>query len=256
MTQQYLTRFAGIARLYGYENLRRLAGTRVWIAGLGGVGSWACEALARAGIGHFRLIDGDCVSETNINRQLCALSGTLGKAKAEVLAGRFREINPFATVEICGEFIDKASAGTLFDNERPDIFVDAIDGALNKAALVAACKNAGVPVVSSGGCAGKRNGFCVETADLSRVENDGLLKCVRKTLRTEYNFPKAGAPMCVPCVFSREIPQILDEKNVPEIISPANGRPRAGSASWVTGAFGLALAQLAVDRILAGTREA
>ena len=250
MNDGYLTRFAGIARLYGLDNLKRLAGTRVWLVGVGGVGSWTCEALARSGLGNLRLIDVDCVCETNVNRQLCALSSTLGKEKVAVLAERSREINPWASIETRVMFVDKTTAGTLFADEKPDLVVDAIDGVVNKAALIAACKTAGVPVVSSGGCAGKRDGLRVEFGDLSVVENDNLLKFVRKTLRSEYGFAKAGTSMGVPCVFSREQSKMLEEKGVPEIISPAGGKPRAGTAAWITGAFGLALAQLAISKLI------
>lgn len=250
MNDGYLTRFAGIARLYGIDNLKRLASARVWLVGVGGVGSWTCEALARSGLGSLRLIDVDCVCETNVNRQLCALSSTLGKEKVAVLAERSREINPWANIETRVMFVDKTTARTLFADEKPDLVVDAIDGVVNKAALIAACKTAGVPVVSSGGCAGKRDGLRVEFGDLSVVENDNLLKFVRKTLRSEYGFSKAGTSMGVPCVFSREQSKMLEEKGVPEIISPAGGKPRAGTAAWITGAFGLALAQLAISKLI------
>ncbi|MCR5183544.1 MAG: tRNA threonylcarbamoyladenosine dehydratase [Opitutales bacterium] len=251
MTKEYLARFAGIARLYGLDCLERLSRSRVWLVGVGGVGSWTCEALARGGVGFLRLIDCDCVCESNINRQLCALGSTLGQPKVEVLSARAREINPWATIETRQFFVTEETAGTLFESEKPDLLVDAIDGVVNKAALIAACRDASVPVVSSGGCAGKRDAARVERGDLSETQNDNLLKFVRRTLRSRYAFPKSGAPMNVPCVFSRELSRAaIENADVPAIFSPAGGKARPGTAAWVTGAFGLALAQLAVERLL------
>lgn len=267
---EFRSRFAGIARLLGAEKFAALAGARVCIVGLGGVGSWACEALARSGICDLTLVDADTVCATNTNRQLHALDGNFGRAKAEVLAGRVRAINPECRVRAVQIFIDRADAPDFFKKiaagaggnaenaAKFDLVVDAIDGAMNKAALIAACVAAGTPVVSSGGCGGRRDGLRVERADLAEVQSDALLRIVRRELRSRYGFAKGNSgvkKLGVPVVFSREephAPELSDEflAAFPQIISPAGGKPRAGTAAFVTGAFGLALAQLAVEKIL------
>ncbi len=271
-SENFLQRFAGIARLYGVPALRKLKNSHVAIVGLGGVGSWACEALSRSGIGKITLADVDEISLTNANRQLHALDGNFGRAKIDAMSERLRAINPEAEISSAKVFIDEKSAGTFFAEggifSRCDLLVDAIDGAQNKAALIAAAVSAGTKIVSSGGCAGKRSGTRIEVSDLAFAENDLLLKFVKKTLRARFGFPKGGKKFGVPAVFSREISRALSAEEisgtsagtsveaassavvVPEMISPAGGKPRAGTASFVTGAFGLALAELAISRLL------
>lgn len=249
----FCARFAGVARLYGADVFEKIARSRVCLIGLGGVGSWACEALARSGIGDLTLVDMDDVCTTNTNRQLHALDGNYGRPKAEVLAERIRSINPECKIAVRKMFVTRENAGTFFEENktRIDLVVDAIDGAMNKAALIAACVAAGIPVVSSGGCAGKLDGTRVEYGDLAQVESDALLKFVRKELRSRYGFPKGGKKMGVPVVFSKEISQAPKELDsaFPQMISPAGGKARPGTAAFVTGAFGLALAQLAVEAL-------
>ena len=258
-SEDFCARFAGVARLYGAGAFEKIVRSRVCLIGLGGVGSWACEALARSGICDLTLVDMDDVCATNTNRQLHALDGNYGRAKAEVLAERVRTINPECRLTIQKIFVTRESAVEFFEARRGrfDLVVDAIDGAMNKAALIAACVASGTPLIASGGCAGKREGTRVEYRDLSEVEGDALLKFVRKELRSRYGFPKGGKKMGVPVVFSREAsrpPEVLDETAFPHMVSPAGGKPRSGTAAFVTGAFGLALAQLAIEKLLQGTR--
>ncbi|MCD8299210.1 MAG: tRNA threonylcarbamoyladenosine dehydratase [Opitutae bacterium] len=270
LPEEILQRFAGIARLYGLGAMKKLAAAKVCIVGLGGVGSWACEALARSGIGSFVLADMDEICATNTNRQLHAMTGNFGRDKVEVMAERIRAINPLAKVATEKIFVAPDSATKLFASGGAfagcDLLADAIDGATNKAALIAACVAAKMPIVSSGGCAGKRDGLRVEIGDMAEAENDALLTCVRRILRSRYGFPKGGKKFGVPTVFSREIPASplllqgaaeISHHNaggreaVPEMLSPAGGKPRAGTATFVTGAFGFALAQECVRMILA-----
>lgn len=255
--EDFCARFAGVARLYGADAFEKIVRSRVCLIGLGGVGSWACEALARSGILHLTLVDMDDVCATNTNRQLHALSGNYGRPKAEALAERVRAVNPECKVSVHKMFITQENSGTFFEENKThfDLVVDAIDGAMNKASLIAACVAAGTPIVSSGGCAGKRDGTRVERGDLSDVEGDALLKFVRRELRSRYGFPKgnSGRKMGVPVIFSREIsraPEKLAGTAFPQMISPAGGKPRPGTAAFVTGAFGLALAQLAVETLI------
>lgn len=255
-SENFRSRFAGVARLYGVPAFEKIAGAHVCLVGLGGVGSWVCEALARSGIRRLTLVDMDDVCLTNTNRQLHALDGNFGRAKAEILAARVRAINPECDVAVEKMFVTETSAPEFFEKNRGrfDIVADAIDGARNKAALIAAAKNSGTPVVSSGGCAGKRDGTRVERADLADVEGDALLKFVRRELRARFGFPKgnSGEKIGVRVVFSRELPhapESLDDA-FPQMISPAGGKPRAGTAAFVTGAFGLALAQLVIEFLI------
>lgn len=256
-SEDFCARFAGVARLYGAEAFEKIVRSRVCIIGLGGVGSWACEALARSGICDLTLVDMDDVCATNTNRQVHALGGNYGRAKAEVLAERVQAINPECKISVKKMFITRENAGTFFEENKTyfDLVVDAIDGAMNKAALIAACVATGTPIVSSGGCAGKLDGSRTECGDLAVVEGDALLKFVRKELRSRHGFPKgnSGKKMGVPVVFSRENsrpPATLSESAFPQMISPAGGKPRPGTAAFVTGAFGLALAQLAVESLI------
>lgn len=278
----FRSRFAGIARLLGAENFAKIAGAHICIVGLGGVGSWTCEALARSGICEMTLVDADTICATNTNRQLHALDGNFGRSKAETLAARVRAINPDCRVRAVQMFIDRADAPDFFkkiadacgndensenaeicgnaaaNGAKFDLVIDAIDGAMNKAALIAACVAAGTPVVSSGGCGGRRDGLHVESADLADAQGDALLRIVRRELRSRYGFAKGNSgvkKLGVPVVFSREEPHAPELSAeflaaFPQIISPAGGKPRAGTAAFVTGAFGLALAQLAVEKIL------
>lgn len=252
-SEDFRNRFAGVARLYGAEAFERIARSRVCLVGLGGVGSWACEALARSGVRALTLVDMDDVCATNTNRQLHALDGNYGRPKAEALAERVRAVDPECEVSVLKMFVTKENAEKFFEENcgRFDLVADAVDGAVNKAALIAACVRAGIPVVSSGGCAGKRDGTRAEYADLSEAEGDALLKFVRRELRSRYGFPKgnSGEKMGVPVVFSRELSRPPEELGdaFPQMISPAGGKPRPGTAAFVTGAFGLALAQLAIE---------
>lgn len=259
-SEDFCARFAGVARLYGLAAFEKIARSRVCLIGLGGVGSWACEALARSGICDLTLVDMDDVCATNTNRQLPALDGNYGRPKAEALAERVRLINPECRVSVLKMFITRENAAVFFEanKTRFDLVVDAIDGAMNKAELIAAAVAFGLPIVSSGGCAGKCDGTRTECGDLAEVEGDALLKFVRRELRSRHGFPKgnSGKKMGIPVVFSRELsrpPELLEADAggvFPQMISPAGGKPRPGTAAFVTGAFGLALAQLALEKLI------
>ncbi len=201
-------RFGAVNRLYGNAARSAFARTHVCVAGLGGVGSWCVEALARTGVGEITLIDGDVVAESNINRQLPALVSTIGKPKARVLANRIADINPEARVHVVESFLDEAS----FDACIPPgaIIVDAIDSLSVKAALIAWARAHGRAIVVSGGAGGRMDPGAVTVADLARAENDALLSKVRARLRKGYGFPKGAAdpsrtrPFGIRAVFSTE----------------------------------------------------
>lgn len=183
-------RFGGIERLYGQAAFEAITAAHVCVVGLGGVGSWCAEALARSGVGTLTLVDGDTVAESNINRQLPALGNTLGQAKAAVLAQRFAAINPEGNFRPIEHFIDADNLSVVIPPEA--IIVDAIDSLTAKAALSAWAHQNNRLIVVSGGAGGKTDPGAVTAADLSRTQGDALLSKLRTVLRKDYGFP-AGA---------------------------------------------------------------
>lgn len=260
-------RFGGVARLLGSAALARLQQAHVLVVGLGGVGSWSVEGLARSGIGALTLVDLDDICVTNINRQLPALDSTLGRPKAEVLAERVRSINPECRVTVALDFFTEVSAERLLrpaDGLPPfSAVLDAMDSAVNKIRLIARCRDLGLPVVCSGAAGGRRDAARVSVADLSQVTHDRLLGGVRKQLRRDQGFPRTG-PLGVECVFSPEPPvfpqpdgTVCGTPAAPAADGPDEaGSPRLncnqglGSSVFVTGTFGFVAAGRLVDRIL------
>ncbi|MFW5882987.1 MAG: tRNA threonylcarbamoyladenosine dehydratase, partial [Verrucomicrobiota bacterium] len=199
-------RFAGIGRLYGAAGLARLRQARVTVVGLGGVGSWAVEALARSGVGHLTLIDYDEACLNNINRQLPALTSTVGRFKADLLAERVADIFPEAEVVVEKRFFTASTAEALL-GQPCDVLLDAIDRFSNKCLLIAECRRRGIPIITCGGAGGRRDPGMVQVADLTRTYNDPLLAMVRKKLRGEYGFPRERKRKWkIECVFSPELP--------------------------------------------------
>jgi tRNA threonylcarbamoyladenosine dehydratase len=252
----YASRFSGLARLYGLEGLDRLRHARVAVVGLGGVGSWTVEALARSGVGHLRLIDLDEVCVSNVNRQLPALTSSVGRPKVEVLAERCREINPEVGIDARIRFFTTRTAELLLAPPL-DLVVDAIDDVPNKCLLLARCREAGLPVVTCGGAGGRRDPALVRSADLARTQSDPLLLQVRKRLRQDYGFSsEKGAHWGIPCVFTDEKP-VYPQADGSVCPSPAPGAERRlncesgfGTATFVTGTMGFHLAALAIRTLL------
>ena len=186
----FARRFGGIARLYGERALERFRAAHVCVIGVGGVGSWIVEALARSAIGHLTLIDLDNVAESNINRQIQALSSTVGMPKIEALKRRIAEINPFCKVTLVEDFIDAENIESMVAGKGFDYVVDAIDSVRPKAALIAWCSANKMPLVVIGGAGGQLDPTKVEIRDLARTEQEPLLKKVRKILRAQYGFAR------------------------------------------------------------------
>lgn len=180
-------RFGGIGRLYGEAALERFAKAHVCVLGVGGVGSWAVEALARSGIGRLSLIDADHVAESNINRQLQALDSTLGMAKVEALRSRIQDINPQCQVETREEMLDGDNLDRLIAPDT-DWLLDCIDNFRIKAALIVHCQRRKLPLICLGGAGGKTDPALIEVSDLSRTEQDPLLAKTRRLLRQDYGF--------------------------------------------------------------------
>ena len=239
----YARRFGGTARLYGAPALARFEAAHVCVVGVGGVGSWAAEALARSAIGTLTLIDLDHVAPSNINRQGQALTSTLGMAKIEALKARLRDINPRLVVHLVDAFVEPENVAELLGGSFDDV-VDAIDSLVAKAALVAWCKQAKVPVIVSGGAGGQIDPTRIRIEDLSRTTEDPVASKLRYTLRRRYGFPReAGKKFGVACVFSTE-PLRYPEASCDSGTGGAAGLNCAGfgSSMCVTAGFGLAAA--------------
>lgn len=250
------TRFGGIARLYGKSGLQKLRVAHVGVVGIGGVGTWAAEALARSGVGAITLVDLDEVCVTNINRQLHALTETVGCAKVEAMAVRIRAINPDCRVMAEQKFFNAQTAEELLA-PKLDFVVDAIDDVTNKLLLLVRCREKKLPVIACGGAGGRRELTSVRVGDLSKASHDKLLSEVRRRLRTEHGYPAGQLAMDVPCVYSVEravFPQadgsVCEMRSAAEDGARLNCNGGLGSATFVTGAFGFAAAGFAVRKIV------
>ena len=203
MSNANARRFGGIERLYGPGSLARLAAAHACIVGIGGVGSWAVEALARSGVGRLTLIDLDHVAESNINRQAHALEDTLGQAKVQAMRERVARINPSCGVDCVEEFVAPENVAALLP--ACDAVLDCIDQVKAKAALIAHCRRAKMPVVTTGGAGGRTDPTRIRIDDLARTTQDALAGKLRAKLRREYGFPReTKQKFGVPCVFSDE----------------------------------------------------
>ncbi len=196
-------RFGGLRRLYGDAAYLRLRAARFAVVGLGGVGSWAVESLARSGVAGLTLIDLDQVAESNINRQVQALGSTVGQAKAEALRQRIADIHPACAVRTIEEFVDEQNWPDLLQQQPIDGLIDACDQVRAKAVLAAWACAQGLPYVSVGAAGGKRQPQAIEVEDLGLLTHDPLLSSLRQRLRKQHGAPRQGR-MGVRCVFSRE----------------------------------------------------
>jgi len=260
----FARRFGGIERLYGAGALHRAACAHVVVVGIGGVGSWAAEALARSGIGRLTLIDLDHLAESNVNRQIHALESTFGQAKVIAMRERIAAINPACVVHTVEEFVDVENVATLIP--ACDALIDAIDQVSAKAALIAWCRDAGIRVVTAAGAGGRVDPTRIEVTDLSRTTQDALAAKVRARLRKEYGFSRdPKQTFGVDCVFSPELVRrpaavgadaegpnacAVDDAGAGDRFDAVAGLNCAGygSSMAVTASFGL----VAAARVLAG----
>lgn len=241
-----MNRFHRTELLFGPEAMKRLRGATVTVAGLGGVGSYAVEALARAGVGHLRLIDADVVSQSNINRQLYALGSTLGQAKVELAAARVHDINPACRIEALRVYIDSETTDALL-TPLPDVLIDAIDTLSPKVGLLQRALELGVPcIVSSMGAANKTDATAVRVADLEQTKHCRLARFIRKRLR------RRGIHSGITCVYSEEETGRVDlPDEPPDFEAPSktcDGQIRAplGSTPWLPPIFGFNAAAAAI----------
>lgn len=254
--------FGGIERLYGKNGYDILKNSHVMVIGLGGVGSFAVEALARSGIGRITLVDLDDICVTNINRQLCALNSTIGQMKGQVLKERIKDINPNCQVEFKEEFFSESTADLLLAT-KIDFVIDAIDGLKSKCLLISQCLQKNIPIVTVGGAAGKKSPQEIKIIDLGLTKNDALLQRVRKTLRREYGLKKAvedssfanPKKLNIMAIYSPEAP-MYPGANGEVCPHPMNGtqdhldcEEGMGSVTHITGQFGLMAASVVINTL-------
>lgn len=197
-------RFAGISHLYGESGAHVIAQAHIAVIGVGGVGSWVVEALARSGVGRLTLIDADHVAESNINRQLPALENTLGRSKPDVLAERVVLINPICRVDCVDRFVDLTNIAELLDTDFTWV-IDCIDNFRVKAAMIAHCRRRNIAIITVGAAGGQRDPGKIQVSDLRKTEQDALLARTRRLLRQSYHFPTNPARRFgIPAVWSIE----------------------------------------------------
>lgn len=256
-------RFGGIARLYGDAALGRFRAAHICVIGVGGVGSWVVEALARSAIGRITMIDLDNVAESNVNRQIHALTDTIGKAKVTALAERIAQINPYCTVREIEDFITPENLDEMIGAGGYDYIIDAIDSVKAKTALIAYCRAKGIRLITIGGAGGQTDPTKIEICDLSRTEQEPLLAKVRKRLRALHGFPRGTKnKFGIDAVFSMEplrFPEAgescdvdVDEKTGITGLNCAG----FGSAMVVTASFGLVAASQVLRKLASEATQA
>lgn len=249
----FARRFGGLERLYGVAGAARIRSAHVLVAGIGGVGSWAVEALARSGVGRLTLIDLDHVSESNINRQIHALDSTVGQAKVEAMRDRIAQINPDCKVLAVDEFVEPGNWTALLDaaqtaNGPATAVIDACDQVKAKLTMAAWARASRTAFVTVGAAGGKRQAHKVDIDDLSLVTHDPLLAQLRQRLRKEHGAPREGRKIGVTCVFSRESVAPPDASCAIEGDGSLNCHGY-GSVVSVTATFGQCAAGWVLDKI-------
>lgn len=257
-------RFAGIDRLYGAGSVTQLAHAHVCVVGMGGVGSWAAEALVRSGVGELTIIDADDVCVSNTNRQSHALEGAYGRPKVAVVAERVRAINPKVRVHAIEEFLTSTNLEKLLDRQYSAV-LDACDALRIKVEMIAFCRRRKIPIVVSGSAGGRRDPTLITARDLSKTEHDVLLGMVRKKLRDDYGWTRNPKRYFgVQAVFSREnvnYPRAdgtVCKTRMPDAetglkLDCSGG---LGAAMHVTASFGMVAASRVIERLLAGNSKA
>jgi len=250
----YQDRFGGVARLYGRDASNIYSMAHACIVGVGGVGSWAAEALARSGVGKITLIDMDDICVTNVNRQVHTLTSTVGELKVDVMAERIRGINPDCEVITVMNFVDQKNVAELITNDM-DCVVDAIDSLKSKAALVNHCKRSKIPVICTGAAGGQTDPTKIEIADLNKTFNDPLIRRVRSWLRRNYGYSRNPKRVySIPVVYSTEqlkYPQpdgsVCQQKAMEDGSTKLDCNSGFGAVTMVTASFGFVAATKALE---------
>ena len=238
---EYERRFAGVAKIYGEDSFNHYEQSHVMVIGIGGVGSWAVEALARTGLGELTLVDMDVIAASNINRQLPAITTTLGHEKIEVMAERCRAINPRIKINLIDDYLTPDNIQDVLAN-TPDLILDCIDDVKAKFALMLHCRFNKIPLIVSGGAGGKLDPLKIRVADLSKTEQDPMLAKLRTQLRSKGICKKPKEKFGITCVYSIDNPFSSAE------VCPSAGLRCGGygSAVVVTSSF----AMVAVSEVL------
>lgn len=252
----YQDRFGGIARLYGVDALNMYQSSHACVVGIGGVGSWVAEGLARSGIGKITLIDLDDICVTNTNRQVHAMTSTVGQLKVDQMAQRIRDINPDCQVHTVMDFVDAKNVERLISSDM-DCVIDAIDSLKAKAALVNHCKRRKIPVVCTGAAGGQVDPTKIEIADLNKTYNDPLIRRVRSYLRRHYGYSRnARRVYSIPVVYSTE--QLVYPQPDGTVCQQKSGESEStrldcsggfGAVTMVTASFGFVAATKALELI-------
>lgn len=248
--------FDGIARLYGKEAYALIQNMHVCVIGIGGVGSWVVEALARSAVGQITLIDYDTIAQSNINRQIHTLANTIDEKKCSAMQERVKSINPDCIVNIIDDFITMDNMADFLSHDY-DYVVDAIDSIKFKAGLIYYCKRNKIPVITTGGAGGLTDPSVIEVVDLTKTYNDALAAKVRSTLRDQYNFTKnPKRRFGIDCVFSSQQQLYPKEDGTVSHEKPGihgvslDCRFGYGAASFVTGAFGFIAAAHIIKKFI------
>ena len=246
-------RFGGLQRLYGIQGAQQIRHAHVVVVGIGGVGSWVAEALARSGVARLTLIDMDHIAESNINRQIHALTSTLGQAKIEAMRARIAQIHPGCQVDVVDDFVSPENWPSLLPT-MPDAVIDACDQLKAKQAMTLWALREKVPFVCVGAAGGKRLAHKVDVDDLSSVTHDPLLAQLRYRLRKHHGAPRDGKRMHVRCVFSREAVAGPD----PSCALQGDGTLNChgyGSLVGVTATFGMCAATEVMNLLAGGGKS-
>ncbi|MES2526144.1 MAG: tRNA threonylcarbamoyladenosine dehydratase [Bdellovibrionota bacterium] len=252
----YEARFSGIGRLYGIQALEKIRTSHILIIGIGGVGSWIAESLARTGIGGLTLVDLDDVCVTNVNRQIHAISSTVGKFKVDVMKERLLEIQPYCDIDVKQCFFSPKNVEKVFD-KKYDYVIDACDDFTNKLHLIDHCRKNKIPIVVMGGAGGKTDPLQIRVSDMSFSQNDRLLQRLRKKLRQEFDFPRKPDEFGVLSVWSHEravfpTPNGCTTEKAPAYTGNMDCNEGFGSASFVTGSFAFVTTALVIREITRG----
>jgi tRNA threonylcarbamoyladenosine dehydratase len=240
-------RFGGIERLLGKAEADKIRATRFAVVGIGGVGTWAAEALARTGASNLILVDFDEICLSNVNRQIHAMTSTHGQMKVSAMANRIRDIDPDSQVKELAVRFDADHIEEFF-SLHPEVVVDCSDGIQHKCLLIAECIKRGIKIITVGGAAGRVDPTKIQVADLAKSHGDPLLAKTRKVLRTEHGFDRdIKKPMNVMSVFSAEEVKLPADVCVRGPLDCGNG---LGTATYITGTFGFYCAHLAVQAAL------
>ncbi len=258
---EYEEKFGSLARVYGEDVCGSLAEAHVCVIGIGGVGSWAVEALARSGVGRLTLVDGDSITRGNMNRQIHTLESTLGQSKVYAMQSRVIDINEACECHAIEEYIYDENLRAIVEREtngnKYDCVIDAIDSIRYKAAIIYCARRNKIPIVTTGGAGGLTDPTRIEVADLTRTWNDPLAATVRSRLRFKYGYTRnQKRTFGVPCVFSSEQQRYPDKDGKPGYCKPGIAGLTLdcsygyGSVAAVTASFGFAAASKAIELVV------